>query len=280
MNNPAVATTAACEFCQMPSQMGTETFKTLFQENQILNIPDFSTSFFIAQDVASLGVHGGHVLFIPHRHIRSLAAFPNTPQANRAAKDLTALLQCLYPAHPIFFFEHGAGLINGQTVACGGCHIDHAHAHFVILPTGAKFINIQNAAIKELHRTGWHNITPLSVPASAFFNLVPFVHAFPYLYAGMIVGDRHTAVIIPQQKKEEPVESQLYRRMLSTVIYNHPDATYWNWKDIVLGYTTTERLISLKNGVAELRRRLAYLFVTKKHHHLVPSSLNARVSKI
>lgn len=252
-----------CEFCQMPSQAGTETFRALFQENQIIEPPNFLESFFVAQDVASLGIQGGHVLLIPRRHTLSFADTPDGLSSNKAAKDLTVLLQHLYPTHPIFFFEHGAGFIRGQAVACGGCHIDHAHAHFVVLPKDAKFMSIQNETIRELHRAGWDRIMQLPVPAKQFFNLVPFVHAMPYLYAGMITGDHHTAVIIPQRKEKGSIESQLYRRVLSAVIYKHPDATFWNWRDIVSGYTTPERLISLKAGVRELRRRLDHYLVAK-----------------
>ncbi len=265
-------TAIACEFCQMPDSLGTKAFQALYQENQILNIPNFPKDFFVAQDVASIGVQGGHLLLIPRRHALSFAAIPSHLPSNEAVEDLAALLQNLYPSHSIFFFEHGAGFLNGQSIACGGCHIDHAHAHFVILPTEAEFTDIQSATIGELQRAGWDNITQLPVPTIPFVNLSSLVRTLPYLYAGMIRGDHRTASIIPQQKKEKPIESQLYRKIISTVIYSRPDATFWNWRDIVLGYTTDERLASLKNGVIELRRRLAYALATKKHHHFVASS--------
>jgi diadenosine tetraphosphate (Ap4A) HIT family hydrolase len=83
--------------------------------------------------VPSLGpLTPGHSLLCPKKHVRSFAEL--SPRLNaefvRVKSALRAHLAALY-GWEVHLFEHGAARVDARTL----CTVDHAHMHFVPLPS-------------------------------------------------------------------------------------------------------------------------------------------------
>lgn len=250
-----------CEFCSIPETKGTQLFREMYNKDQILNIPSLPRDFTTMQDVVPIAEKGGHVLLIPNRvgegHYISLAIVNNQEQLAIASKVVTAELNKVFPENPIFTFEHGPGFIEGEPIACGGCHLDHAHGHMLLLPKGTTLEPIKTKMEQALDESGWDNPALRAEAASAIFtNIYDIAGINPYLHIGMINSEENDAISFTyvQKSKTENVESQLLRKIIANVVYSEKDATYWHWQDVSMGIASRQKLTQLRNDVAHFRR--------------------------
>lgn len=254
-----------CEFCYAVDNNGTDVFKQFYGDSQILGISGLSDSFTALQDVVPLGEEGAHVLLVPKPsnagHDISLAVVADQESVLWAGKVVVGTLLNVFPeGNPIFYFEHGPGHIDDQPIACGGCHMDHAHGHFVVLPKEEEdsLIVIRNKANEMLATTGWsEKALDVETEASLLEHLSQRAEGRPYLHFGMIYpnGDVKAYTYV-QKRVEEYVESQLFRGIIASEIYKKPDPTFWHWRDIVAGFTSEERVSELRRNRQVFKERL------------------------
>lgn len=248
-----------CGFCIVPETKGTELFHDMYGIDQVLNIPQIPASYTAMQDIVPIAEEGAHILLIPNRvgkeHYISLALENNQNDLIRARTTVTEQLQRTFPDNPIFTFEHGAGFVGDEPVACGGCHMDHAHGHMTILPRGTTLAPIQKRAEETLTRAGWNDAQRRVVATDdAFSDLFTVANINPYLHLGMIQpnGKRENFTYVQLQTSEN-VEAQLLRKIVSDVVYGEQESTYWHWRDITSGFSSRERVNQLKSTVHRFR---------------------------
>ncbi|MGH7203682.1 MAG: hypothetical protein ACREHC_04535 [Candidatus Levyibacteriota bacterium] len=158
----------------------------------------------------------------------------------------------------ILVFEHGPGFIEDKPIACGGCHMDHAHGHLLLLPEGQKLEPIQNNIEQVLSRKGWDNLeTQRRSSDQVFTGISETAGMSPYLQVGMINADNSRQSLTYVQKREaQQVPSQLLRKVVSEVVYQRPEPSYWHWRDIAeIGMATPERATQIKSDVRTFRAR-------------------------
>src|SRR6266705_816467 len=153
----------ACDFCQaVETGRGTPLFSELYGQDQIISVSHLPSSFTVLQDSVPLGIRGAHLLLIPKPifdgHDISLAVTHDQCALKEATDIVTLALQACFPEHPVFVFEHGAGFVDNEPIACGGCHLDHAHGHFLVLPQNTVVEKIIREIEKTLAVSGWDNL--------------------------------------------------------------------------------------------------------------------------
>lgn len=244
-----------CEFCQASKENGLRLFKSIYGVEQVLRIPVLPQKFLLLQDLVPIGIEGAHLLLIPaDEHLISFAQIADQGALAQSIKVVSSFLEKHFGDLPVCVFEHGPGEIDGQHIACGGCHFDHAHLHFVVLPAESKLEPIIGSMEKMLSAAGWADLAGSRIEVS---NLIPptdKLGRLPYLFAGLLIDERFSGFCYSQKKITENVESQLFRRILATSIFNHPEASWWHWRDISSG-AAPERIEELKTMVANFRTK-------------------------
>lgn len=228
----------SCEFCLAASTGTTTTFENIYGSlpSQVignLELPNFPSDFFVMRDVAPVVLTGLHLMVLPKTHSISLAACADQ-HALLEARDRAIGL--LWPfASKIIIFEHGAGCINKSPIACGGCHIDHAHAHFIGVTADFNFDVLREKLENNLVESGWVNVANFRhITQGPLHNIAAFTDMLPYIHLGY--ASRHngyqTGITYKQTRPEHHVESQLLRRLISEMIYGENNPFFWNWRDI------------------------------------------------
>ena len=245
-----------CEFCSIPDLKTTEYFKSIHGSlPHTLKIQGLPGGFTVLQDLVPIAEKGGHLLLMPNEHFISLATIDNQIGLATATVTIILKLRINFPRNPILFFEHGPGFIKKEPIACGGCHLDHAHGHIMILPEWAEFNCIQKCVETALMTNGWDKPNPCGLGRSNIFtDIVQATGVYPYLYIAMKMPDETESSCVYIQKEEHCfVPSQLLRKVVSEVIYNQSASTFWHWKDIQIGLSTTERIEQVKKDAILFR---------------------------
>jgi diadenosine tetraphosphate (Ap4A) HIT family hydrolase len=248
-----------CEFCTIPETRGTELFRKMYNRDQMLNIPNLPQNFTVMQDLVPIAEKGGHVLLMPNKvgkgHDISLATVNDQKQLMLASSVVATELKKIFPENPIFIFEHGPGFIEGEPIACGGCHLDHAHGHMLLMPKDTTLEPIKKGIEKNLAQIGWDNPDSRAEGSSEIFtNIYDVAGINPYLHIGMISPEGNVMTFTYVQKSEnEYVESQSLRRVLADVVYSEKATEYWHWREISSGNTSQQRLAQLQNDIAHFR---------------------------
>ncbi len=251
-----------CEFCNLPLQNGSAPFIEMHGCSDILAIPGLPESFNAVQDIVPVAEEGGHILLMPKKvgrgHYVSLALVENQEELQVARNTVVDSLRGAGYTNPIFTFEHGPGVIDGEEVACGGCHMDHAHGHMLLLPHGTTLEQIKAHMEALLAENGWENPDEMALPSEQLFTgIYDQTGAYPYLQIGMIDDQGETrAYTYPQMNRSWNVESQLLRRVVAEAVYGQYDVSYWHWRDITSGFAGQERLERLTHDVLRLRQRM------------------------
>lgn len=246
-----------CDFCLTPILKTTKYFRNLHGNiPHVLNIPNVPANFTVLQDVVPLAENGGHLLLMPNHHFISLATVNDKKGLINTTDIIIKNLHKYFPNNPIFIFEHGAGFIEKKPIACGGCHINHAHGHIVVLPKGSKLEIIKNKMEEELIRSGWRNPRTQAIQSSRiFYHLDKFTGLNPYLHIGIVTKDGQiTSFTYPQKVKSFNIPSQLIRAVISSIIYGQADSTHWHWRDILIGLTSLKRIKQIKTDVVKFRK--------------------------
>ncbi len=246
-----------CEFCSIPDLKTTEYFKSIHGDlPHTLNISGLPSGFTVLQDLVPLAEQGCHLLLIPNEHFISLATIEDQKALARARDTILFELRIYFPNHPLFFFEHGAGFIGTEPISCGGCHVDHAHGHILLLPPRTQFASIQGKLEIALAASGWINPASKAVVLDhVFTNIGQVAGANPYIHIAMMLPDntRFSYAFI-QKTKDFLVPSQLLRMVISDAVYSRSDPAYWHWRDIHMGLSTPERIEKVKKDVLLFRK--------------------------
>jgi len=248
-----------CDFCFIDENRGTDLFKKTYAVDQQINIEGLDDEFVVMQDLVPLGIDGAHLLLLPKRsgrgHSISLASIDDQTRLKAASDTVINFLQKNFGRNNIFTFEHGPGFIEGEPIACGGCHMDHAHGHFVVLPHGASFDPIKNKLEESLSLSGWDHLLDQTYESEVLFSDVDKIAKLsPYLQIGIITNeDNRKSFTYVQRKTSDKVASQLMRKILALCVYGEKDSTYWHWRDITDGLTSNTRLEELQNIVMKFR---------------------------
>lgn len=249
-----------CEFCLIPETKGTALFRQMYGVDQILQFPGLSASYTTMQDIVPVAEQGAHVLLMPNKigtgHYISLSLENDQDELTKARDAVVSTLQTAFPRKPIFTFEHGPGFIDEEPIACGGCHLDHAHGHLLVLPEQANMQEIQTGMESQLHRSGWNDVASRRMPSGEIFtNLYEKVGINPYLQIGMIKPDgSQESFTYRQNSSSEDVESQLLRRVIAETVYGQKNPSFWHWRDITSGFSSLQRVDQLKADVIAFRK--------------------------
>lgn len=250
------STSSSCDFCQIPKSKTTKYFQDLYGNlPHTLNIPGLPSNFTVLQDLVPIGEQGGHLLLMPNSHYISLATIENQNEVETARDVIIKQLNLYFPNNPIFMFEHGPGFIEGEPIACGGCHLDHAHGHFMILPTGTTLLPIQQKMEEMLRLNGWSNLENNRVSTNEIFtNIAIHTKLNPYLQMGMIYPDgKVESFIYIQSTTDFNVASQLLRTVVSEVVYGKGKSEDWHWRDIHMGLSSKDKKEKLNSMVHQFR---------------------------
>lgn len=236
----------SCRFCRLYER--NELFGELYGRNQVLDVANVPDGFHIAMDCFPLGYRGAHLLLIPGSHYRSLAEVPSHEQLIKA-RDVTAeLLLRLHPHHWLLVFEHGPGELDGQELRCGGCHVDHAHGHMLMLSVDVEFEDIRERVETSLDRLDWDLESQRTPSAEPFVDIHELVGTAPYLHIGAIGRRTSFSYTYRQDLPSQAIPSQLLRRIIAEAS-GSPQPTYWNWK-IVLQHQLEGRLAEFAADIA------------------------------
>ena len=212
------------------------------------------------QDLVPIAEKGGHVLLMPNKvgkgHDISLATVNDQKQLEFATNVAVGELKKIFPENPIFIFEHGPGFIEGEPIACGGCHLDHAHGHILLMPKGTRLESIKKGIEKNLAQIGWNNPASRAEKSDEIFaNIYNVTGINPYLHVGMISPEENvTSFTYVQKLESEYVESQSLRRVIADVVYSEKSTWYWHWREISSGNTSQQRLTQLQNDIEHFRK--------------------------
>lgn len=246
-----------CGFCKIPETQTTEYFRDLHGDlPHTLQIPNLPSGFSALQDVVPIAEKGGHIMLMPNSHHISLASIDSVENLKSASSAIEGALQQYFPENPIFVFEHGPGFIEGEPIACGGCHMDHAHGHYLLLPKGTALEPIRSNMETVLLENGWPEPQKESIPSNEIFtNIADVAGMSPYLHIGMIdrsSGERSSFTYI-QRSTSFNVPSQLLRAVIADQVYGQQDPTYWHWRDVHMGLTFQDREDEVRRDVVEFR---------------------------
>ena len=230
----------SCEFCQLPETRKTALFACLYEADQVIDFPRIPKDFFVAQNIAPLGVEGGQFMLLPkpklNGHTLSLASLENQDSLREACSNFFSALCALYPGNELLVFEHGPGFIHDEPIACGGCHMDHAHANVVVLPSVERYYSgIKQRTEEILDQWGWESSVRRGISSrQVFAGIKDIAGRNPYVHIGIVrKPDSEESVTYLQQTQQEFVPSQLLRRVIANIVYKTDDPVFWNWQDAV-----------------------------------------------
>jgi diadenosine tetraphosphate (Ap4A) HIT family hydrolase len=246
-NSVRQAASAAATECKLQScilcdvQRGVaDSFTRMTGLSPMLSLSNLSPNLAVMMDSFPIGDGGGHLLIVPKTHYSSLAEFPDSENLAFVVQTTARILQEMFPDHWLFTFEHGPGAIDEQRVKCGGCHVDHAHGHIVLLKRSTHFDDIRDLTEETLSGLDWDVAAVTTESATPFMELSAQVGSLPYLQIGMLDAERSQAVTYRQTDSEKTIPSQLLRRLVATAV-GTPEPMAWNWK-IAQKQNATKRL--------------------------------------
>ncbi|GEM_PF-1417354 len=248
-----------CGFCLIPRTGTTDHFQRIHGDiPHTLRIPGMPAGWTVLQDVIPLAELGGQLIIMPDRHWISLATVDDQKGLVAATDAVVSGLRGVFP-HPIFYFEHGPGFIEGEQIACGGCHMDHAHGHLLLLPEGTTLKPIQEHTEQILEYYGWTDIPNKRVESTTVFTDNDRVAGLrPYIHLGMIRDNDTHSVTYVQTSIDDAVESQLMRRVIAEVVYHHTEPAYWHWRDLAINLANPQRIAQLQHDVIAFREATGY----------------------
>lgn len=239
-----------CVYC---SQAASERFQQFWGLDDRLTGLDIPDEFTLRQDLLPIGAESVHLLLLPKQHALSFASYASAA-TSRAVESVSQQLLEAYPDHQLVVFEHGPGFLDGQPIACGGCHVDHAHLHFVLAEGRYDFRLLVNQLQKELAESQWQDVEASHFQVDGLH--VPdknIVGIRPYLYVASITpNSQHTRMYI-QQSAEEELASQLFRRLISDW-RQKSSALFWHWRDFVAGLTDPDHVKNLQTEIQRFRQ--------------------------
>jgi hypothetical protein len=155
----------------------------------------------------------------------------------------------------VFAFEHGTGALDGRAVKCGGCHVDHAHGHLLVLDEEVAFETIRDLTEEALLDLGWDLAAQAREGDDVFAGLGDFAGANPYLHVGAVTDRGRVSVTYRQVEGCEGIPSQLLRKLIATAA-GRGQPTYWNWK-VILEHRLEGRLREFRELVRDFRTAIA-----------------------
>jgi len=249
---PNFCPTPACRFCGLGIG-DDDLFMELHGEVPFLPIPRVPASLMTMLCAFPLGHHGGHVLLAPRRHYLSLARFPRQDELAEAMSAVAGVLEAMFPMHWLFAFEHGPGELEHRPVKCGGCHVDHAHGHVLVLDSSIAFDDVRALAEETLEGLGWDLASQAHEQEAGLVNIGDRSGEQPYLHIARL-GRHGEARTYRQEVAGQSIPSQLLRRLVATAA-GRATPTYWNWK-IALQHNLRGRLDEYKRAALGFKREL------------------------
>lgn len=262
-----------CSFCAL-SRGRNDLFVEQYGSSPELTIPNICGDLMVMMDSFPIGHQGGHVLIVPRRHMTSLAQFTDASAIFDAMATTKQVLCSIFPDHWLFAFEHGPGELNGQPVKCGGCHVDHAHGHVLVLPREVDFESIRNLTERTLTELRWDLDAQTFESDSPFLGITNFVGAQPYLQIGVLHGEQDRVFTYRQESATQSIPSQLLRKIVSTVA-GKESPIHWNWK-IAVQRNISGRLTEYRNAAIGFQVLVAQAVDSLKKHRNGGSSGHVR----
>jgi diadenosine tetraphosphate (Ap4A) HIT family hydrolase len=248
--NEGACQLATCRFCGLKNGAN-DLFMELHGEAPHLAIPGIPGSMMVMLCAFPLGHRGGHLLITPKEHHPSLAQCPGQEALRQTAQTVAETLREMFPNHWLFAFEHGAGSIQDRPVKCGGCHVDHAHGHVLVLDRSIRFDEIRELTEATLDGLGWDVPSQAHATARPWNELAAVCGEYPYLQIGSLWPVRRS-VIYQQISENQSIPSQLLRRLVATAA-GRPNPSYWNWK-IALQHNLRPRLEQYRDAALGFKR--------------------------
>ncbi len=247
----------ACSFCEL-SKGRDDLFVQLHGEPPHLAVPGVPDSLMAMLCAFPLGHQGGHLLLVPKGHYPSLARMRQQDDLALLRRSVTALLEAMFPQHWLFAFEHGTGALADRPIRCGGCHVDHAHGHVLVLDRAVRFDDLRAMTEEVLQGLGWDLPMQTHEGGDPFIHIGRFCGESPYLHIARL-GKGQQALTYRQATPQQSIPSQLLRRLVATAS-GRPSPSYWNWK-IALEHNLQRRLEQYGQAARSFKRAV-YAFVS------------------
>ena len=241
-----------CPFCRL-ARGGKDWFAEQYGESP--QVDDNTTEILAIVDSFPMGREGGHLLLAPRQHVTALAQVGDSAELARMTKRVEGHLSRLYPDYRLLTFEHGAGAIAGDAIRCGGCHVDHAHGHIVLVPRDVEFDAIRQEVETVLAGLGWDLAVQSRATERPFVGMRSWVQDRPYLQIGELSNGTSQAITYRQDNSEASIPSQLLRKIIAQQL-GKPQPSWWNWK-IAVRRNLIDRLQTYEHEAVSFKRRLA-----------------------
>jgi hypothetical protein len=228
----------SCRFCGLRNGED-DLFVELHGERPTLPIPGVADSFLSMLCAFPLGHMGGHLLLAPKAHYTSLARLSPEDELRSTVDAVEKTLLGMFPNHWLFTFEHGPGALENRPIKCGGCHVDHAHGHVLVLDRSVAFEEIRALTEETLENLDWDLAVQSRESDRPFADLGSFCGDHPYLHIGALGADG-VAFTYKQVSEGQSIPSQLLRKLVATA-QGKPNPSHWNWK-IALQHNLRDRL--------------------------------------
>lgn len=244
---------ADCRFCGL-EEGRRDLFWDLHGESPSLDLPGIPGSMMVLLCAFPIGHWGGHLLITPRRHYPSLAQFPRREDLRATVQATSQTVRRMFPGHWLLAFEHGPGAIDHRPVKCGGCHVDHAHGHVLVLDPTVDFEEVRQLTEATLRELGWDLRRQTSISTDPFLDIGQFTGEHPYLHLGML-APRPVAFTYKQCSLSQSIPSQLLRRIVGEAA-GRPQPSSWNWK-IALEHGLHSRLRQYGDAALGFKRMVS-----------------------
>lgn len=252
-----------CSFCRV-ARGGADEYAERIGRTPALDVRAGADQLLVMMDSFPIGHAGGHVLIVPRPHLISLAQFEDEATLAATIEETAAVMEAMFPDHWLLAFEHGPGELAGQRVKCGGCHVDHAHGHILVLPRTVDFLEVQEQVESALNQLNWQLDAQTHASSRPFLELGSITNGRPYLHLGTL-GAESRALTYVHAENQAAVPSQLLRRIVSKVT-GRSAPIHWNWK-IALQQNHQARLEQYRCEATEFQRQF------NRFAHSVPSAV-------
>ena len=196
---------------------------------------------------------GVHLIIFSQDDVVSMARLNKSKLSEvvRSIDILSRKIELQYEGE-VVIFEHGAGDVDECAVGCGGCHVDHAHFHLLLLPPGITLTDLKTVTTSYLERIKWFSQNSSEENIRNSSKLCEFVGKMPYLLIGRGGNQDMELVVYRQDSLSVELESQLMRKIIAT-LSGHSENSWWHWRDIVDMNIVPKRASELSGQITQLK---------------------------
>lgn len=230
-----------------------ECFREMYGCEDAIEVEGVDENLLIVHDFYPVGWMGVHLIIFSQDDVVSMARLNKSKLSEvvRSIDILSRKIELQYEGE-VVIFEHGAGDVDECAVGCGGCHVDHAHFHLLLLPPGITLTDLKTVTTSYLERIKWFSQNSSEENIRNSSKLCEFVGKMPYLLIGRGGNQDMELVVYRQDSLSVELESQLMRKIIAT-LSGHSENSWWHWRDIVDMNIVPKRASELSGQITQLK---------------------------